>query len=366
MDALIDERDIIPDSWIHRATGGYSEPLEPEWVATLLGVEFRCRDLQGLPRGEAATSSEPGLTSYIGQGFGLFVSDPAAAPAIDSEIEAKRAVLIVTVTIGATRERLQRLDSRISAQGSCIKIAYLPPDTTFNAMVSEDGFRSVTLMLDLAALANNLELPLPDLPYAIQCLIGSAAVAVTSYPISSGVQRVAEETLDHVPQAGRLGGLFYRMKALQLFWEIVDRFSTEDKIITRNQGPSEMELSHVERVKILLEENPAEEYPIESLARLAAMNRTKLRSIFKEIYGQTISQFRTEIRMKRAHELLHETESSVAEIGFGLGYADASSFIVAFKKFFGFNPGWIRSGQRASASARRGHDCRLEAIAEHA
>jgi AraC-like DNA-binding protein len=376
MDMLLDERVMGPDAWDRPALGCASVPalerasdslnIGQGWAAALLGIEFRSRDLRGLPHAEAASSREPGLTSYIGRGFGFFVSDPAAAPAIDSKIEVKRAILIVTVAIGTARERFHRLDSRISTRDSYIRIAYLPPNTAFDGLICEDGLRSVTLMLDPAAMAQNLELPLPCLPYAIHALIGSSTVAMASYPISSGVQRVAEEALDHVPQAGSLGGLFYRMKALQFFWEIVDRFSTEDRIATHTHGPSEKELSSVDRVKILLEANPEEEYPIERLARLAAMNRTKLRSIFKKTYGQTISQFRTEIRMKRAHELLYETEASVAEIGFDLGYADASSFIVAFKKYFGFNPGWIRSGQRTSAGTRRGRENQLGTIAEHA
>jgi AraC-like DNA-binding protein len=355
MGTLRNDRTIAADGRHHLAFGRFSERL----------LDFRCRDLPTPFGGEAAKPDMRVLTSYVGNGFGFFISDSAAAPAIESEIEAMREVLIVTVITGETREQPQTQNSRISAQGSCIKIAYVPAHTAVESLICEEGFRTVTLVLDPAVFPQNLDLSLPDLPYAIQALMGSANGAVASHPISSTVQRVAEEALDYIPRPGHLGGLFYRMKALQLFWEIVERFSTEDNVFTRAQVPNEKELCSVERVKALLQENPAGEFPIERLGRLAAMNRTKLRSIFKETYGQTISQFRTEVRMKRAHELLHETDLSVAEIGFDLGYADASSFIVAFKKFFGFNPGWVRSGQRTSDRARRPHRG-FEVIAEHA
>jgi AraC-like DNA-binding protein len=354
-----DELAFSIDACDHPAFGPSSE------APALLGVEIKCRGFQAAPRGDgAAAPRPPGWASYIGPGFGLFISNPAAAPTLNCEIETTRPVLVFRVITGATRERQHRLDSRISTPGSSIEIAYLPRNTTFKGLIDEDGFRSVALLLDPDVLTQNLGLSLPDLPHAIQGLSGSTTTAVATYPISSAVQRVAEEALDHVPEAGRLGGLFYRLKALQLFWEIVERFGTEDRIVTRAVGPNEKELCSVERVRTLLEKSPAEEYPIERLARLAAMNRTKLRSIFKDIYGQTISQFRTEVRMRRAHELLHETKLSVAEIGFDLGYADASSFIVAFKKFFGFNPGRMRSSSRTAVSASYVRDNECAAIAE--
>jgi AraC-like DNA-binding protein len=344
----------------------WGQPAFSSQAPALLGVEFRSRELRTRPDSGTSTSSALGLTSYIGQGFGLFISEPTSARAVGNEIEAVRPVLAFAVTTSATRDRLRPLDDGSSSPGSSIKVAYLPPSATFQGLVGEHGLRSVTLVIDPEVLPQNLDLSAPDLPFAIKGLIGSSTSAIVSHPISSAVQRVAEETLGHVPQEGRLDAVFYRLKALQLFWEIIERFETEDRIVTRTPEPNEKELFNVRRVRTLLQQNPAEEHPIDRLARLAAMNRTKLRSLFKETYGQTISQFRTELRMRRAHQLLQETKLSVAEIGFELGYADASSFIVAFKKFFGFNPGWIRTSQRTVVAAKGGHESSFEAVAEPA
>jgi AraC-like DNA-binding protein len=72
------------------------------------------------------------------------------------------------------------------------------------------------------------------------------------------------------------------------------------------------------------------------------MNRTKLRAAFKEMYGMTLVEYRTAVSMQRAEQLLGEAGATVQEAAHSAGYANASSFIVAFKRYFGVSPGDFR------------------------
>lgn len=110
----------------------------------------------------------------------------------------------------------------------------------------------------------------------------------------------------------------------------------------RNTGPTAAEAARIESVRCLIEENPARHYDIEELGRMAAMNRTKLRAAFKQVYGMTLSAYQTAARMRLAERRLRSTELSLESVAHEVGYANAASFVVAYKAFFGSTPGRAR------------------------
>lgn len=107
-------------------------------------------------------------------------------------------------------------------------------------------------------------------------------------------------------------------------------------------GPTAAEAARLENVRSLIEENPARHYDIEELGRMAAMNRTKLRAAFKLVYGMTLSHYQTASRMRLAERRLRSTDLSLESVAHEVGYANAASFVVAYKAFFGSTPGRAR------------------------
>jgi AraC-like DNA-binding protein len=110
----------------------------------------------------------------------------------------------------------------------------------------------------------------------------------------------------------------------------------------RTAGPTAAEAARLENVRSLIEENPARHYDIEELGRMAAMNRTKLRAAFKHVYGMTLSDYQTASRMRLAERRLRATDLSLESVAHEVGYANAASFVVAYKAFFGSTPGRAR------------------------
>ncbi len=107
-------------------------------------------------------------------------------------------------------------------------------------------------------------------------------------------------------------------------------------------GPTPAEAARLESVRALIEEDPARHYDVEELGRLAAMNRTKLRAAFKLVYGMTLSDYQTAARMRLAERRLRSTDLSLESVAHEVGYANAASFVVAYKAFFGSTPGLAR------------------------
>ncbi|GAB3994176.1 hypothetical protein GCM10028807_31320 [Spirosoma daeguense] len=82
---------------------------------------------------------------------------------------------------------------------------------------------------------------------------------------------------------------------------------------------------------------------LKDLTLLAGMNRTKLMSGFKELFGKTIYGYVSDLRMERAKELMiSDKHIKVADIARRVGFKNANNFSAAFKKKFGYSPNMFR------------------------
>ena len=59
-------------------------------------------------------------------------------------------------------------------------------------------------------------------------------------------------------------------------------------------------------------------------------------------YGQTIFAFMVDFRLNQAHAALEHTRVSIKQLAHRLGYTHVSNFTIAFKKKFGYPPGYLR------------------------
>ncbi len=77
-----------------------------------------------------------------------------------------------------------------------------------------------------------------------------------------------------------------------------------------------------------------ERVTIEELSKEYLINPTTLKTAFKSVYGTSIAAHIKEHRMKKAAELLRDSDMSIAEIAQAVGYDSQSKFTAAFKAFF--------------------------------
>ena len=78
-----------------------------------------------------------------------------------------------------------------------------------------------------------------------------------------------------------------------------------------------------------------------SIAQLAievGISEYKLKSGFKEMYGNTVGGYLLDYKMNSAKTLLDQGRLQVSEVAYTLGYGSASHFISAFKKKYGITP----------------------------
>jgi AraC-like DNA-binding protein len=217
----------------------------------------------------------------------------------------------------------------------------LPRGSRLEIGTDDSGMRSVTLL----ARRSDVSRVFGRASAAMDDLLQGHSREVVSATLPLAVHRVAEEVMSGPPDSG-LAPLFFRAKAAELLWQIAYRLrSGNDQICARKL--SERTRRSLEIVRLRIEQQPENVPTIEVLGRMAGMNRTKLRALFKKVYGTTICDYRAAIIMDRADELLTNSALSVAEIGYKLGYTEPSSFNMAFKRRFGCPPGQVRRQQRS-------------------
>ena len=68
------------------------------------------------------------------------------------------------------------------------------------------------------------------------------------------------------------------------------------------------------------------------------MERPSLKNYFRGVFGENLSVWLRKARMRRAAELLRDTELRVAEIAAQVGYENQSKFAAVFARQFGCSP----------------------------
>ena len=87
-------------------------------------------------------------------------------------------------------------------------------------------------------------------------------------------------------------------------------------------------------------------YTIEELSRQYLINTSSLKEIFKGVYGMPIATYMKEFRIRKAMELLQQTDDSIAEIAAKVGYETQGKFAKAFKEFTNLTPSSYRKKYR--------------------
>lgn len=95
-------------------------------------------------------------------------------------------------------------------------------------------------------------------------------------------------------------------------------------------------------VKEYLDQHYNQKYDIDALSKLIYKCPSQTIRIFKKYYRITPYAYYSARRLEEASELLKNTDLTVKEIAFSLGFADEHYFSAAFKQQTGFNPSEFR------------------------
>lgn len=108
--------------------------------------------------------------------------------------------------------------------------------------------------------------------------------------------------------------------------------------------PSKVEISSADEALLkkamdFIEKNiDNNEYDVEEFVSDMAVGRTLLYQKIKDITGMSIKEFILDIRLKRAAQLIRESQFTIAEVSDMTGFANPKYFSVCFKRHFNMTP----------------------------
>ncbi|MCC5917027.1 MAG: helix-turn-helix transcriptional regulator [Cryomorphaceae bacterium] len=136
------------------------------------------------------------------------------------------------------------------------------------------------------------------------------------------------------PQAQRL---FIKGK----LYEILACYFSHDSASDVESCPflqDEDSVKRLKKAKDILITNYTNPPSIAELAKKVGINDTKLKSGFKEVYGNTVFGFVLDYKLEISRGMLESRKYKINEIAFHIGYSNPSHFISSFKKKYGVTP----------------------------
>ncbi len=94
----------------------------------------------------------------------------------------------------------------------------------------------------------------------------------------------------------------------------------------------------IERAKVIMLENIHKDIDIKGIARNLGISYSLFRKEFKEYTGYAPAQYFQELKLRRAKELLAETNLPIKEISYELNFSSYEYFLSFFKKRVGYTP----------------------------
>lgn len=102
-----------------------------------------------------------------------------------------------------------------------------------------------------------------------------------------------------------------------------------------------------------MEDNLHRPIPIEEIARLVRLSRSRLCYLFKAELGLAPTQYLKKLRMEKALELLRTSFLNINEVAAKVGYNDSTHFMREFKKAYGSTPSQHRASLRTYQFGQR-------------
>lgn len=102
----------------------------------------------------------------------------------------------------------------------------------------------------------------------------------------------------------------------------------------------------IERAKVIMIENLHKNIDIKGIAANLGISYSLFRKAFKEYTGYAPAQYVQELKLRKAKELLAETNHSIKEVSYELNFSSYEYFLSFFKKRVGHTPMEYRNLRR--------------------
>lgn len=234
--------------------------------------------------------------------------------------------------VGATVDTGERADplSRSSAFAIQVASTDLNSRITFPAH-TDIYFLVVGILKDV--LSELLAIENPN--STVQTIVQAAPGFLFYESMTPEIQKLVKQVTD--ARANNDMAIFYqRLKVHELLYLVFEKLQKRDTQHHSRVHKDDIEKLFLIRTAILSDLAVPPSLP--ALAKMAGLGETKMRDLFKQVFGDTIYNYYQQARMDEAAFLLKHGDLSVSETGYQLGFANLSHFARLFGKYHGVTP----------------------------
>ena len=169
----------------------------------------------------------------------------------------------------------------------------------------------------------------------LQSLLQNTQPLLFEQVVYPSLQRIVNEIMtESVDEAFKI--FFLRIKAEELVCKLLMELEKRDE--KRLYALNIHDIQAIYKIKEEMLKELGTPPIIRELAVSANMSPTKLKRLFKQIFGNSIFSYYQEFRMKEAARLLKDEKLSVSEVGYQLGFTNLSHFSRVFSEYAGMKP----------------------------
>ena len=133
-----------------------------------------------------------------------------------------------------------------------------------------------------------------------------------------------------------LTSFYYKIKVEQLLYLVFEKLLRRE---TKKHSPvNEADIEKLFFVRSAVLSDLGVPPSLKYLAKMSCFSETKMKNLFKQVFGVGIFSYFQKARMEEAAFLLKHGGCSVSETGFRLGFVNLSHFTRLFEKQYGVNP----------------------------
>jgi AraC-like DNA-binding protein len=255
---------------------------------------------------------------------------------------------LVKFHVQLSGERAVKFADRFESQLSGASTAVLMHEaglSKLERLIGQREERSVTTMISHERLAQYLDQEQIRMPSALHSLIVRRKTTPRlARAIPTPQEQEVVEAIINCGRTGTLRRVYLEAKVTELFVLVLDRLQTDSGKSAGKTRFTERDRRQLAHVRDYLNSAFIDPPTVHELSRRFGLNRNKLCGGFLTLYGETIFDFCSGLRLAQARQLLVDSKATIAEIAMASGYATASAFTVAFQRQYGHAPTQLRQG----------------------
>ncbi|MCZ6155586.1 AraC family transcriptional regulator [Campylobacter ureolyticus] len=155
--------------------------------------------------------------------------------------------------------------------------------------------------------------------------------------LTKSLEKVTMEILN-CKMSAPAADFFFKAKANEWISRVIDTYLNR-----KNYKIESDDDKALEDVARFLDDHFSMNINQRTLEKISKMSGTKLKNLFKEKYGQSITEYTQRKRMNVAETLLLNTELPIKEIAESVGYTSHSKFSIYYKRYKGKLPSEVRN-----------------------